>query len=314
MTGKLKTARERIGGLDALRGIAALVVVFRHFYNIVPELDTNGHWLFEVTPFHHLIAGRHAVILFFVLSGFVLSIPYFNGYQQEYKKYIIRRICRIYVPFLIGICAAGLLWLIFANGNFWRAPHGGDWSYPVSVALFSSHLMMTGLVGTTVLNPPMWTLIMEMRVSFIFPGLVGLVRRFSYVALIAAVLIGYMASKLHVSLDGSDNFYVSKTLFGAVLLTIYYIQFFVIGVVLSYHAEAIKKLMTSLAKTFHILIIVVIIFIPVGLVTSKFILHDLWYAFSSSYLILSCISFATFNRFLSGNILAWLGRCPIVCT
>ena len=46
--------------------------------------------------------GPEAVILFFVLSGFVLSLPAVNGRPQTYPTFITRRIFRIYVPYLAG--------------------------------------------------------------------------------------------------------------------------------------------------------------------------------------------------------------------
>ncbi|MCB9988463.1 MAG: acyltransferase family protein [Rhodospirillales bacterium] len=70
---------QRFHGLDSLRGIAALVVVFNHFYGVIPALASSENWLFSYTPLHTLIAGRQAVIIFFVLSGFVLSLPYVQG-------------------------------------------------------------------------------------------------------------------------------------------------------------------------------------------------------------------------------------------
>jgi peptidoglycan/LPS O-acetylase OafA/YrhL len=56
--------------LDAVRGGAAVVVFTGHYFrNFAPgfEHSVNG------TPFYTLFNGPAAVILFFVLSGFVLS-------------------------------------------------------------------------------------------------------------------------------------------------------------------------------------------------------------------------------------------------
>lgn len=51
--------------------------------------------------------GHSAVILFFVLSGFVLSLPFFKGeYKFDYSRYLVKRICRIYIPYLIIIMLA----------------------------------------------------------------------------------------------------------------------------------------------------------------------------------------------------------------
>src|SRR2546430_11607225 len=57
----------RLQELDSLRGVASLTVVWHHWI-----------WIFRdaVVPWYILpfVSGREAVILFFVISGFVLSL------------------------------------------------------------------------------------------------------------------------------------------------------------------------------------------------------------------------------------------------
>ncbi|HEX3679420.1 MAG TPA: acyltransferase family protein [Galbitalea sp.] len=66
--------------LDGLRGIAALVVVFHHVYQIArPFLEPTTHawavgtlwWFISATPIKLLSAGSESVLVFFVLSGVV---------------------------------------------------------------------------------------------------------------------------------------------------------------------------------------------------------------------------------------------------
>ena len=45
-------------------------------------------------------------MLFFLLSGFVLSVPYLRGKGQAYPVYLIRRILRIYAPYLAALALA----------------------------------------------------------------------------------------------------------------------------------------------------------------------------------------------------------------
>ncbi len=62
---------QRYEELDSLRGLAALSVFFSHMYLMFNESMVST-FLFEYGPFRAFIAGSEAVILFFVLSGFVL--------------------------------------------------------------------------------------------------------------------------------------------------------------------------------------------------------------------------------------------------
>lgn len=98
----------REAALDALRGIAALIVVFSHLailwtypyinrpYTDSPDLNNvyaNSFAIFDVTPLRILIAGHQAVIVFFVLSGFALTCMLSN--KKNYITYIIARIIRL---------------------------------------------------------------------------------------------------------------------------------------------------------------------------------------------------------------------------
>ena len=52
--------------------------------------------------------GRHGVELFFVISGFVLAAPFAKsaiggGKQVSVKKYFVRRLTRLEIPYLLSL-------------------------------------------------------------------------------------------------------------------------------------------------------------------------------------------------------------------
>ncbi len=96
-----------IDSLDDLRGLAALVVLLSHCLLTLPQPDTLGSPLhlapwellrtWEIySPLRLLTAGNGTVMIFFVLSGFVLSLPFIAQGRAEYPPYVATRFCRIY--------------------------------------------------------------------------------------------------------------------------------------------------------------------------------------------------------------------------
>lgn len=85
--------------LECLRGFAAIYVVLHH--NVKFSYDFLGIDLGELFRF-----GQEAVILFFLISGFVIHYSYSRDPSQSFSKYFKKRALRIYVPlilvFLIG--------------------------------------------------------------------------------------------------------------------------------------------------------------------------------------------------------------------
>ena len=101
----------RIKGLDILRGLAIIFVLFRH-----SELE------------HNLIKdfGWLGVDLFFVLSGFLVSGLIFKEYlrtgSSNIKRFLIRRGFKIYPPFYIFLLVAIVIRLI-ERGTFYHVNH-----------------------------------------------------------------------------------------------------------------------------------------------------------------------------------------------
>ncbi len=156
--------------LDALRGLAAFVVVLSHFgklwepASIPPRLQLLFGLI--LAP---LFNAASAVMLFFLLSGFVLSLPYRTGTELRYPVFLLRRLARIYLPYL-GALALALL-------ADWRLHHpmqvsrwfSQTWTAPLTPALLLQHLLLIGNYDTAQINTAFWSLAVEMRLSILFP-------------------------------------------------------------------------------------------------------------------------------------------------
>jgi peptidoglycan/LPS O-acetylase OafA/YrhL len=171
----------RFRSLDSLRGIAAVIVVLHHLMLAVPEAS-QGHFRLLDLPLS--LGGRFAVMLFFVLSGFVLALPYFADKHLAYGRYLVRRFCRLYPPFAFAVLiSAFLCWSLGGKSLPMVSSWLNDpWSNAVTTSVVMSHLLMEGIGKSQSidLDSPIWSLIIEMRVSFVFPLLVDYVRRFEW--------------------------------------------------------------------------------------------------------------------------------------
>lgn len=113
----------RIVGLDALRLIAAAVVALGHFeFQFTSQLAPFvGDWLAKAINTTLLLAfnGPAAVVVFFVLSGLVIHLPYANGKEFRFAEFAARRYVRIIPPVIVFMIA---LWLLG------RSPGEWDWN------------------------------------------------------------------------------------------------------------------------------------------------------------------------------------------
>lgn len=170
-----------------LRGLAAFGVVLYHvredlwvgwnaLHGSVPatSFDKAMAWLSIPTPF--LGSG---VVLFFLLSGFCISLPYVgnNGRKLNLKEYAIRRFLRIYPPYLIAIIFTLLIEFVLSK------THG----LPVTSAttyLANVFMVQNYTTGALPIDGALWTLPVELELYIAFPIVFYLLKKWGNIALI----------------------------------------------------------------------------------------------------------------------------------
>lgn len=113
-----KKISSKLQFLDSLRGIAAIVVVIGHFHvGFAIDQSFFGPYNFMSYLINYTILyGNFAVCLFFVLSGFVLSLHFFRTNQNEILvKQSIKRYPRLFLPVL---ATSFLYWMVQKYGFF----------------------------------------------------------------------------------------------------------------------------------------------------------------------------------------------------
>ncbi|TFC94542.1 MULTISPECIES: acyltransferase [Cryobacterium] len=202
----------RMLALDALRGVAALIVLLHHVSMTVPAISAayessagvalwSVGWWTTLSPLKIFFAGPEFVLVFFVLSGFVLVRSPLAASAFDWRAYFPRRIIRLAVPVLVSIAfAAAWIALVPRTGGV----AGGAWlarqdDPNLSLGNLLGEASIIGETGRPDVNPPLWSLAWEMWFSLLLPAAVLLAaatRRFP--ALWAALLVlisaaGYVA-------------------------------------------------------------------------------------------------------------------------
>lgn len=157
-----RSSNQRVFALDALRGLASLIVVFHH----LRHLFTDSLTVWWQTPF---FAGRQAVVLFFVLSGYVLSLSYWRKRALPYGRYLVRRVFRIWSPYVAALALAAVFaWKL--NGAVLPL---SSWFYLTWHTPVTPRLILQGLAmsSSPALNTAFWSLRYEMIMSIVFPPL-----------------------------------------------------------------------------------------------------------------------------------------------
>lgn len=91
---------KKVQGLNSIRFICALIVVFGHFDTPLPPIFYTSQLgrLFMTS-----VNGPAAVIIFFVISGFVIHYPFKDAGSIDLMPYYSRRLLRIGIPAFITI-------------------------------------------------------------------------------------------------------------------------------------------------------------------------------------------------------------------
>lgn len=125
--------RDLIPALDGVRGFAVLLVLLDH-------ASDSGLRFFPAADFNH--AGKYGVFLFFALSAFLLTYPFFLRDPKDilqprvWANYLLRRFLRIFPLFAIVLIVHAWRRDGFSTTEIWnhlllREGKGHFWTIPV---------------------------------------------------------------------------------------------------------------------------------------------------------------------------------------
>jgi peptidoglycan/LPS O-acetylase OafA/YrhL len=207
--------------LTSLRGIAALAVLLLHAWQFLGGPLDQSFMARLGFPMHVIPAnGFLGVDLFFVLSGFLLSLPFLTAiknaeHRPSLRVFFLRRVKRVVPAFWAQLLILGVI--------AWTTSTSADIKTYLVTAVFLQHLIEVAQAP----NPVYWTLPIEWWFYFTLPVIVWFFSRAHWLWLLMFVLIGVIAFRYQCyewsllgTSDGVDKYS------SIVLLRARYDQFF----------------------------------------------------------------------------------------
>ncbi|BCG57778.1 acyltransferase family protein [Paenibacillus sp. URB8-2] len=195
-----ETFEKKLFYLDGIRGLAAFAVVISHYIQVFYPAALNGrpqqaHFKWDIwyghSPINLFYNGQFAVCLFFVLSGYVLSVKMFENEldSETFLKLLhssaLRRYIRLAVPAAVSVLLVYLA--IITNAFYLQDIWGTTWTdmkknyyaldtniYTViKAAIFDPFFRFEAHPY----NPVLWTMSYELLGSFLIFGFLALFGR-----------------------------------------------------------------------------------------------------------------------------------------
>lgn len=168
-SGSTKPSPARIPSLDALRGVAILMVILGHFVPIRMELGDASY--------HVNSLGRGGVMLFFLLSGYLV---FKNIEKQDTVTFISRRLFKILPAYWVNVVLIAVFSFLV-----------GKQIVPADIVL-SNLFMVQDVFHKEPMSGVYWTLLIEVK-FYLFLAVQYLLLRDRGILIVLAALIGINA-------------------------------------------------------------------------------------------------------------------------
>lgn len=300
----------RIESLDGVRGLAAFAVVIHHVMQVIHRYNdaTNHDWDQSIAywPLRLLWGGDEAVIAFFVMSGFVLALPFLRPERPSWIRFALRRIIRLYPPYLLALVVASVSAGFFAPSRSAQLVRvfGHQWPADLGMAHFVNSALMANEVQLA--NGVLWSIVQEMRISLVFPILFLVTYRIGIVW--ALTLSFFLSLGLAFGMYEWRFFEQLGPTAISYLRTPLYFFFFVLGIAMAMFREVLQERLAGAWKDLRMALAI----LGLGGLGLYFHLPYGWgalgVAVGFSVLLAVVISTDAGNRFLEARVPQYLGK------
>jgi peptidoglycan/LPS O-acetylase OafA/YrhL len=228
----LNAGRGKLLELEALRGIAAAIVLFHHFLlHVAPRLHGRNFPDDPIalvrTPLYALVNGSAAVTIFFVLSGFVLTFHAMEN--RDWRRILIGVLKRwprlVLLVVTVNVLSATFFLLGLYRGSGWfnlsGFPGADAFEQGISVVkrALAEGAFSTFVNGKADFNSALWTMHYELFGSLAAYA-TGLVLIFQK-SFFRAMMVGAIALVMTATLTGEGGVYYAMLVAGALIARIY---------------------------------------------------------------------------------------------
>jgi peptidoglycan/LPS O-acetylase OafA/YrhL len=186
---------EKLSVINGLRGWAILVVLFGHLFGAYFDPASPISVLAPGTgsPLRLLSFGGLGVPLFFIVSGFVLFLPYAMGRRRmatraAVRHYYTRRAARLLPLYYLVV----IICLLFNQDPDLLDPK----FYKQVLAALTAGYCFSNHGFEPYINGPLWSLSVELWFSVLFPLFVVAAERYGVTRLLAATLVVSLISRV----------------------------------------------------------------------------------------------------------------------
>jgi peptidoglycan/LPS O-acetylase OafA/YrhL len=222
--------------IDGLRFLSIMMVLFFHVDQVVSEKSASLYFVgsdLNVPPISNIVKfGFQGVELFFVISGFILAVPFMRYYfgltdrKFSLGRYFLRRLTRLEPPYILSLLLFFLIGLYFN-----RHPPELLVKSLISSLFYVHTIVYPG--EFPFVNGVTWSLEIEVQYYLLAPFLVWLIcglrrsavrRTVLFIAIVGfSILSWYLQEMLRVT-TWSIAFYLQYFLSGILLCDLYLLE------------------------------------------------------------------------------------------
>ena len=288
-------------------------MVFHHLLASTPEMWavyegkplSTAAMVLGYGPLHLLWGGGEAVIVFFVLSGFVLSIPFWDGKPVAYLPFAVRRMCRLYPAYIVAVIIG---FLALSAVSQYSLPGKSSWfsmywAKPGSVEAFVDHVWVLASTRYNYVNPVIWSLAVEIQISLAFPLLILCMRRAGWLAVPLALALSFAGLSILAALPDAGD------VFKSLLFTLGNAWLFVLGAELARNRARIQRWAQAISPSLRWIILVVgLLLVNLRWQGGSAMANGLLIPVGGAVLVAASAYFGELRPLLGSAPVQWLGK------